>query len=294
MFSKLGKILASAALFGALAFNSSTAFADGGMACNKPAKKKCHTECVKPCETPCEIMPMHQKKECMDGMMFGVFGDFGVGINSNSDFALGVIKTGTGNPPVPAADTTAVTFIQRRDSAYGGGVQFGWMMANSLEAFIELSYKQIQNKSSSDNSNKIESDILSGMIGVNYFVDLFNGLFLPFVGVAGGIARNKASGTIYDKPNHEEANVITFDNLVKTHFCYQVGIGVATNFDNAILGLEYKFFTGPSVSSSNSDFTVNVVDPDGAGGALANPSSVNFGSLKNNAHFLTVFFKFLF
>jgi len=295
MFSKLGKILASAALFGALAFNTTSAFADGDMGYGKPSKKKCHTEVLKPaCETPCEMTPMPMKKECMgEGMMFSAFGDFGVGINSNSDFLLGVIPAQAA-PETPV--TLGVTFVQKRDSAYGGGVQFGWMMANSLEAFIELSYKQVQNKSASDVFNKIESDILSGMIGANYYLDLFNGLFLPFVGVAGGISRTKASGTLEDALDQTTANLISFDNLVKTRFCYQVNVGAATNFDNVIVGIAYKFFGHSSISDSGSDFNINVTGPAGTPptAALLNPTAINFGSLKNNVHFITAFFKFLF
>ena len=170
------------------------------------------------------------------------------------------------------------------------------MMANSLEAFIELSYKQVKNKSTSDVFNKIESDIFSGMIGANYYIDLFNGLFLPFVGVAGGIARTKASGTFEDALDQTTANLISFDNLVKTRFCYQVNIGAAPNFDNAIVGLVYKFFGHSSISDSGSDFNINVTGPAGdpATAAITNPTAINFGSLKNNVHFLSVFFKFLF
>ena len=297
MFSKLGKILASAALFGALAFNATSAFADGEIGYGKPSKKKCHTEALKAaCDTPSEMTPMPMKKECMgEGMMFGAFGDFGVGINSNSDFALGVIPAQAAPLPVTAV-TLPVTFVQKRDSAYGGGIQFGWMMANSLEAFIELSYKQVQNNSTTDVFNKIESDILSGMIGANYYVDLFNGLFLPFVGVAGGISRTKASGTLEDALDQTKSNLISFDNLVKTRFCYQVNVGAATNFDNAIIGLVYKFFGHSSISDSGSDFNINVTGPAGdpETAALANPTAINFGSLKNNVHLLSVFFKFLF
>ena len=245
------------------------------------------------CDTPSEMTPMPMKKECMgEGMMFGAFGDFGVGINSNSDFALGVIPAQAAPLPVTAV-TLPVTFVQKRDSAYGGGIQFGWMMANSLEAFIELSYKQVQNNSTTDVFNKIESDILSGMIGANYYVDLFNGLFLPFVG---GISRTKASGTLEDALDQTKSNLISFDNLVKTRFCYQVNVGAATNFDNAIIGLVYKFFGHSSISDSGSDFNINVTGPAGdpETAALANPTAINFGSLKNNVHLLSVFFKFLF
>lgn len=324
MISKLAKIMT---VFGLVAFTGNIAFADGDyMHHNKKVSHKKMVECeTKPMIEPaCEIAPMPMKKAGLgSGMTFGIGGDFGFAINSNSDFDVASMTVTT-----PNTATTGVlksitfggaNFSQKRDNAYGAYANLGWMMDNGLEANIEIGYHQIKNKDKTNSSSHIESDVLSGMINATYYVDLFDGMFLPYVTVGAGIARTEAKGTIYDNLNGStiaqaitggtadstltSSNSIVFKDLTKTRFAYQAGVGISTSFDSVILGVGYKFFGVSSFSDSNSDAqaTLNAgsANPNYPTGSVLSVDatsklSENFGSLQNNTHNITVFAKFLF
>lgn len=297
---KLTKIISAFALFGVLA-SGSNVFADGGMMTKSCNKKHKVVECApKPaCEQPCyDAAPMPMKKCGLgSGMTFGIGASAGWP-NENSDFVVASIPTtatfATGGTTLANA-TEAITFAQKHDSLYGVYANIGYMMDNGLEGNVEVGYNQLKFKDKNLSSNSMESNIVSGMLNVAYYIDLFDGMFLPYVTVGAGIGRIETKGTLYDKANQEEANVITFKDLTKTTFGYQAGAGISTSFDNVILGVGYQFKGFSSFSDSNSDLNVTVKDAAGTTGGTLNPSSqFNFGSLKINTHNITAFVKFAF
>jgi len=227
-------------------------------------------------------------------MTIGVGVDGGFSINANSDFIVPVIPAAVAPVTVPGTATKAITFSQKRDSLYGAYASLGWMMANGLEANAEIAYHQFKMKDKNNTSNSIESDIVTGMLNVTYYADLFDGMFLPYVTVGAGIARNDSKGTLYDATDITTANVITFKDLTKTTFAYQAGAGIATSFDNVVLGVGYKFFGISSFSDNNGDLSVTVKDKAGVGGALVPSTPFTFGSMKVNTHNVTAFVKFAF
>lgn len=294
MNSKLTKIISGISIFGALVLSANASYADGDYPMHKKTHKAKVVECEhKPVAEPCyDAAPMSMKKCGLgSGMTFGVGVDFGFAINGNSDFIVAAIPVGTGTPAIPAAATKAITFAQKHDSLYGAYANIGWMMDNGLEANVELGYHQLKFKDKNFSSNSMEDDILSGMLNLTYYADLFDGMFLPYVTVGAGIGRIDSKGTLYDTTDSATANVITFKDLTKTTFGYQAGVGVATSFDSIVLGVGYKFLGFSSFSDSNSDLSVTVVDKDAVGGVI-NSSAFNFGSKKINTHNVTVFAKF--
>lgn len=316
MVSKLTKIVSAFALFGVLAMNSSYADGDYGMAAKKHNKKPKIVECEKPMmEQPCyEAAPMSMKKSGLgSGMTLGVGVDGGFAVNSNSDFVISAIQVpiaafGPLNPAAAFA-TQAITFNQKRDTLYGAYASLGWMMSSGIEANAEIAYHQFKLKDKNNSKNSIESDIVSGMLNVNYYIDMFDGMFLPYVTVGAGIARDKSKGTLFDNTPLVAAGVaagvqngpnqVSFKDLTKTTFAYQAGAGIATSFDNVVLGVGYKFFGLASFSDSNTDLTASVVSQTGGNAvpvivgnyALNN---LNFGSMKKNTHNVTAFVKFAF
>lgn len=302
---KLTKIISALALFGVLASGSSV-FADGGMMNKSSHKKHKVVECApKPvCEQPCyEAAPMPMKKCGLgSGMTFGIGASAGWP-NENSDFVVASIpNTATftnGGVAIPAA-TKAITFAQKHDSLYGVYANIGYMMDNGLEGNVEVGYNQLKFKDKNLSSNSIESNIVSGMFNVAYYIDLFDGMFLPYVTVGAGIGRLETKGTLQDATDPANPiSVITFKDLTKTTFAYQAGAGISTSFDNVILGVGYQFKGFSSFSDSNSDLSVTVKQTAAnagavTGGTLSPSSQFNFGSLKVNTHNITAFVKFAF
>lgn len=297
MISKLTKIISAFAVFGALAFSSS--YADGDYMAHKKNNKKAHkvVEAEKPAmDNSCcyEASPISMKKSGLgSGMTIGVGVDGGFSINSNSDFIVPGQKIDKANVTGSSSPTDiefkTITFAQKRDSLYGAYASLGWMMANGLEANAEIAYHQFKFKDKTLASNSIESNIVSGMLNVTYYADLFDGMFLPYVTVGAGIARNESKGNLKDSST--DANMISFKDLTKTTFAYQAGAGIATSFDNVVLGVGYKFFGISSFSDSNSDLVATVKDTTSQTATL-NP--FNFGSMKVNTHNVTAFVKFAF
>jgi opacity protein-like surface antigen len=132
-------------------------------------------------------------------------------------------------------------------------------------------------------------------------------MFLPYVTVGAGIARDKSKGTLFDNAPlaatpaanlQTGPNQVSFKDLTKTTFAYQAGAGIATSFDNVVLGVGYKFFGLASFSDSNTDLTASVVSKTGTDvapviGTYA-LNNLNFGSMKKNTHNVTAFVKFAF
>ncbi len=282
---KITKFLSLLSFFGALAL---TAHADGDY---MHAKKAHHakTKAVEynaPVHTEApqfEQSPMSMKKGGLSsGMTFGIGGNYGFAINSNSDFVVPDIAAGAAAGAAPAFAGT--TFNQKHDSLYGGFVSLGWMMENGLGADVRVGYDQLKLKNKDNAKDSLESDIISATLNVTYYLDLFEGLFLPYVSIGGGLARINTKGTLYD--NAAAPVALAFKDLKKTYFKYEASAGVSTSFDSVILGLEYKFSGVPSFSDVSSDVSVTANNI-----KVTNPFS--YGSYKFNTHNVSASIKFV-
>lgn len=286
MISKLSKIFASAAIFGALVFSSSVSFADGMEYYNKKHhhhKKHCHTPVQhQPCHTPAPcVEPCAQPKVGLNsGMILGISGDWGFAINENSDFALnGIAPTVTNPTPATPATATAVTapgftataFNAKHDYAYGGNISWGYMMSKGLEANVEVGYHQTKTKSTTISGSSMKSDIVSGLINGVYYAD-FGSMVLPYVSLGVGVARTKTNGILVDRQSaligstlladtsaldtsNTVRDVISFNDLKATRLAYQAGVGISAMLDSALVGIGYKFFGVNDLDSSDHDFT---------------------------------------
>jgi len=285
---KISKYISALAFLGVLAFNTSSSFADGDYMSSHSKKHKAPASEVSTPVSPVEhhsfeSAPVNMKKSGLSsGMTFGIGGNYGFAINSNSDF---VIPSITSN----GVTTKALTFAQKHDSLYGAYGNLGWMMENGLEANVQVGYDQLKFKDKNNSSNSLENTILSGMLNLIYHVDLFEGAFLPYVTLGAGVARVTTKGTLYDA----DKNSIAIKDLIKTTFAYQAGAGVATSFENVVLGVGYKFLGVNGYSDVNSDISITIKDPTAAnGGVLDTVSLFSYGTNKLNTHNITAFVKF--
>lgn len=249
---------------------------------------------------------IYGKPCCKKGMVFGFGGNFSGGIHSNDDFRLNtqnILNTNFTDTLAGAnVSTKELVFDQKFDQGYGAYAQLGWMLNNCLEITGEVGYNQLKNKDRNHSQNRIESDIWSGMLNLNYYLNLLKGRFLPYVGLGMGFARIHADGHLYQNfydadQKNDYSMQVSFRDLEKVTFAYQAGLGVATYVSsNAMVGAGYKYFATRGIDQNDDDLNakVSLYQNGQQVCEVNNIHQIDFGSLKHENHMLNVFVKFVF
>jgi opacity protein-like surface antigen len=215
------------------------------------------------------------------GIMVGVGGDIGFYSNENTDLIYS-----------PDGGTTDIsTFNSKIDTSYGGYVTVGYMM-DCLEGAIEAGYRQFKEKDSKNSVSKLESKQWFGMLRGTYYLDLQSSIY-PYVMAGVGLVRSKINATLVkDASPIDATQYANIDDLKITKFGYEAGIGVATMFQSAMIGLGYKFFGVANIEDGDdySDATFTGFDQ----AAVDNANAVKFGEIAQKIHTVEAFVKVTF
>jgi opacity protein-like surface antigen len=211
---------------------------------------------------------------------FGV--DYGFKIAKSDSFKTKEISIAA-NPPTPAITFPAFNLNQDLDYMYGGDVRFGYMMENGVAASVGIGYHQSQINHKENKNSNIKPTLLSGMINLDYMLDL--GVILyPYISVGAGLGRLDMKGKF-----ENGSDVLEFKSLKKNKFMYQAGAGVLIkNF-----GIGYKFLGMMDLEDSETINDLKVSVKNSSGNYDISSDAFKFGTFENKNHIVTAFMKFV-
>jgi hypothetical protein len=245
MLNKFFKFTAKFAVLGVFTFSAINAANADGCYTPKP-KKPCMTapKAVEECFTPkydeCSKPMLPEVKGLTPGMTIGIGGDWLFGIDENKDFVTS-LTDGT--------NTYTYLLNSKLDSGYGGSLSFGYMMDSNFLGELEVAYKDIKYKDSTNSGNSLETTNWLGLLRGTYFIDA-GSMVYPYLSAAVGFSRVKIdNATIVG--NNADADVIKFSDIKKTKIAGDLGIGIAAAMQSALLSVGLKVAANQDIKSSD-------------------------------------------